>query len=1141
MSSTSNAYNGPHDNNKNNSSNNAAISVSVISQGKGHGKNDNKQTHGSQNNRRQRSKNNTAIPDPGVQNDTTSTDAPETNNQQQQMQRRRSRNNNINAGRGNDNDGKNSTKAPNGNRSRKSGKMRAAVTVGGGRMFDGSLTHDYDVSEENDDDSGGTSIAGYVRHDSEAISTSAPLGLSSSLSKRLANSTYECMICCDKVRPRHAIWQCDTCWAIFHIGCVKKWAKSCSDGPNVRWRCPGCQHPRAAAPSHYFCFCGATRDPEFTRGSAPHSCGRICGRNRGRYCPHVCPLPCHPGPCPPCTAMAPEQFCFCGRSSYQPRCGSGYDPVEGIKSCEAVCGEMLGCGKHTCTQACHPGLCQPCGHQEDQLCYCGKHTRTASCGSGMPLETYTSEKTVDGSGVEQCVTACAIGFYHCDETCTEMLDCGIHQCDQKCHPHRDPALGHGECPLDPKTVTTCYCGKSTAVDLGLPRIKCTDPVPSCAHRCQKQLSGCTHLCNEVCHPGPCPPCKEQVKTRCRCGSKSFNVECHKAQSSSDERPTCQRLCSKKRACRRHQCSLRCCPSSHEDIDGTVLPSENIAPGVTDPHQCTLVCNRLLRCKMHNCTELCHRGPCPPCRNTSFDELSCACGRTRILPPIPCGTTLPPCRYPCQRTRSCGHINLTSHECHPDEDPCPPCPVLVTVRCMCGGKEMKSVPCHRSSAASCGGICNKLLPCGGHRCKRSCHRPDEPCLRDHVCRQTCGKPRKTCGHPCALTCHSPAMCDESVPCKTTVTITCGCGRLTTEDTCGSTANSSRNGSSNTKRLQCNEVCMIALRNRRLALAFGIKNEVDTPLSGLVRATYTEDMLQFTRANLGWVREIESMVASFIGDSRKQTLRFKPMKQALRGFLHALGPYYGCNSRSMDREPLRSVSWERTAHATIPSITLSSAIRYIQPPQIICSERVNKEEDSDLDDSASHIFDGYGPGTNVAAERLRKKIDYIAISDLRHGLTCEELTEEIRRVIPHAMPFTLRWKEEDLVEMYCQEVESRNEHLIKWESILKSKLPHLGVAGSVVGKKCIATPAVTPAPGPSSVSQAQSPRQRPRTGSTASSTSVTLPEDIAPIIMPSVEHDSVPDDWESINIQDDDDEDGDDEDEHEANNKTATANV
>ncbi|KAI9499963.1 hypothetical protein BX070DRAFT_177497, partial [Coemansia spiralis] len=747
------------------------------------------------------------------------------------------------------------------------------------------------------------------------------LGLSSTLAKRLKNSTYECMICCDKVRPRHAIWQCDNCWAIFHIGCLKKWVKSCSDNPSVRWRCPGCQHSRAAAPSHYVCFCGATRDPEPVRGNVPHSCGRICGRNRGPHCPHPCPLPCHPGPCPSCTAMAPEQYCFCGRLSYQLRCGADYDPVNGVKSCGAVCGEMLGCGEHKCAQTCHPGLCQSCPNEEEQMCYCGKHTRTVKCGSGRPLETFVT-KQPEG---EQSEAVSAIGFYSCGERCNQLLNCGVHKCDQVCHVHRDPALGHGDCPLDPETVNTCHCGSSLASELGSPRSKCTDPVPSCGLKCQKQLNGCSHPCNEVCHPGACPPCKTQVKARCNCGAKTFNVECHKAHGSSDERPQCQRVCSKMRACRRHQCSTRCCASSHEDVDGVVVPSEKIPPGVTDPHQCTLICGRLLRCKAHRCMELCHRGPCPPCWNTSFEELSCACGRTRLLPPISCGTTLPTCHYPCQRTRSCGHISLTTHECHSDDVPCPPCPVLVTARCMCGGKEMKNVPCHRSNAASCGGICNKLLPCGGHRCQRSCHRPDEPCLRGQPCRQTCRKPRKTCGHPCTLTCHSPAMCDESKLCEMSVTITCGCGRITAEETCGATLANPRSFSSNTKKLLCNEICKIALRNRRLALAFNSPELAEAPLSGLVKATYSEDMLQFTRANLAWVREIEAIVAAFVGDPHKQTLRFSPMKRALRGFLHALGPFHGCLSRSIDREPQRSVCWDRTPHATIPSIALSSAIR------------------------------------------------------------------------------------------------------------------------------------------------------------------------------------------------------------------------
>ncbi|KAJ2852059.1 FKBP12-associated protein [Coemansia brasiliensis] len=919
---------------------------------------------------------------------------------------------------------KNKAKARDGDyHGRKSGKSRGMV--GGGRTFNGSLTNDNDVSDSNYDGA-----------------TSYSQDLSTTLAKRLFNGSYECMICCDKVRPRHAIWHCDKCWAVFHIGCVKKWVKSCSSDSSDQWRCPGCQYGRAAEPAHYFCFCGAVRDPEPARGCTPHSCGQICGRNRGPHCVHPCPLLCHPGPCPPCTAMAPEQWCFCGRLSYQPRCGADYDPTTCIKSCGSICGDVLGCGRHKCEEPCHSGLCPPCPHKEEQQCYCGKHKRTVRCGAGNPQPTFVVQE-VDGKQVSIEQT----GHYDCGETCKQTLGCGIHKCERSCHPLPEPGVSHGECPWDPEIVSACHCGKKLASELGAARTKCTDPVPSCNQECQRQLPGCSHTCTEACHVGACPPCEVMVEKTCMCGATKHRIKCSQAQDNT-QLLQCERLCSKMRACRRHQCSVRCCPSDHTDMNGTVVPSERIAPGVTDPHQCTLPCGRLLRCKNHLCEELCHRGSCPPCRNAEFEELSCPCGRTRLLPPIPCGTKLPRCHFPCQRTRECGHINLTSHECHPDSVSCPPCPVLVTTQCMCGGKEMKNIPCHRSHAASCGRICNKLLPCGGHRCQRSCHRSDEPCLRGQPCKQLCKKPRKGCGHPCKLFCHSPAMCDESKPCETMVNVSCGCGRMTAQQICGATAG---NGHS-TSNLACNEVCKIAERNRRLALALNIKDRADTPLAGLVKASYSDELLQFTRTHLSWVRDIESRAASFIGEKNCLTLNFAPMKPQFRAFLHALGPFYGCRSRSVDYEPLRSVCWDRTGQSTIPSISLSNAVQYTVVPQIVCSSRIHANDDSDGDDSASLDLNVNVKSIprNSAVDRLRRKLDFLVISDLRHGLVEEELREAIDRYVP-SKAYTICWMEEDRVEMYCKHSEAKNEYLQKWEAMLKSKLPLQGIAGMVKGMR------------------------------------------------------------------------------------------
>ncbi|KAJ2796435.1 FKBP12-associated protein, partial [Coemansia furcata] len=217
-------------------------------------------------------------------------------------------------------------------RSRKSGKGQTGG-VGGGRMFSGRLTLG---TGDGDSDA----MEGLARSLSPEAATA---GLSSVLARRLTCGDYECMICCDKVRARNAVWQCDHCWAIFHLGCVRRWAQACvTDGTSARWRCPGCQHERAAEPTHYVCFCGAQCNPEPVRGAVPHACTRICGRKRGPHCPHACAQPCHPGPCAPCTALAPEQSCFCGRVSHQPRCGADFDPARAARSCGAVCGEVLG-------------------------------------------------------------------------------------------------------------------------------------------------------------------------------------------------------------------------------------------------------------------------------------------------------------------------------------------------------------------------------------------------------------------------------------------------------------------------------------------------------------------------------------------------------------------------------------------------------------------------------------------------------------------------------------------------------------------------------------------------------------------------------------------------------------------------------
>lgn len=45
------------------------------------------------------------------------------------------------------------------------------------------------------------------------------------LSQQLFTGQYECMVCCDRVRVKDPVWSCSTCYHIFHLKCIKKWAK----------------------------------------------------------------------------------------------------------------------------------------------------------------------------------------------------------------------------------------------------------------------------------------------------------------------------------------------------------------------------------------------------------------------------------------------------------------------------------------------------------------------------------------------------------------------------------------------------------------------------------------------------------------------------------------------------------------------------------------------------------------------------------------------------------------------------------------------------------------------------------------------------------------------------------------------------
>ncbi|KAI7868643.1 hypothetical protein BDF14DRAFT_542544 [Spinellus fusiger] len=764
--------------------------------------------------------------------------------------------------------------------------------------------------------------------------------LASGLAYELKTSKYECMVCWDVVRPAHATWTCDCCWAVFHIHCVQTWAtKSLQDLSTNKmitsWRCPGCQYTRTGVPKDYLCFCGKQRNPELNKYLTPHSCGQLC--KKSRLCPHPCVLPCHPGPCSPCTAMGPLLTCFCGRHSRQTRCADTDYSVQGYQ-CEEVCGEVLGCEKHKCKDMCHSGLCSPCTVEEVQLCYCGRHERTSRCGSGKAIE-------IKGH----------VGHYSCGDVCDSTYACGYHRCEATCHPCESTPM---KCPYDPSVVSTCPCGAEKIEVFGThQRTRCTDPMPSCGRLCPKQLP-CGHPCQQTCHTRTCPPCKETVQVACRCQSTASTATCASvSEAEGGDVPECSSVCRSMRQCGRHPCGIVCCPLAKSKGG-----KKKRQGGSDTAHECPLVCGRVLSCGKHPCQERCHKGRCPPCMEANFDEVTCHCQRTRLEPPIRCGTQLPLCPYPCQRPAACGHMRLLQHNCHPDEEPCPPCSILTTRTCVCGKTDLKSVPCYREFPR-CGRLCDGLLECGKHRCIKTCH--NGPCLTDsEVCQQMCDGIR-SCGHPCKGKCH-PGACLESDPCSVRIRTSCECGQHVAEMPCRATGESS--GSQHV--LPCDALCAKVQRNRKLAMALDIqRDEAADTLSMDDLGYYDATLREFYRDHVSWCVQVEKMLIEFC-TSPRQTLHCKPMRSPLRQFIHRYAIHFHFTTEAVDHEPKRSVIVRKTAgQSRVPPLLLSKAAFNLALGRVPVVEPLSAEES--------------------VGKTSHQPVNAVYLSDLAIGLTHVEL--------------------------------------------------------------------------------------------------------------------------------------------------------
>ncbi|KAG0015747.1 FKBP12-associated protein [Entomortierella chlamydospora] len=436
-----------------------------------------------------------------------------------------------------------------------------------------------------------------------------------------------------------------------------------------------------------------------------------------------------------------------------------------------------------------------------------------------------------------------------------------------------------------------------------------------------------------CHPGPCPPCGGLGPIQsCYCGSESFQLRC-------------------------------------VDTDFTFQSGKS----------CNQVCGELLGCGKHSCSSVCHPGLCSPCEEEQVQK--CYCGKHERM--ARCGDGIP------KATLIDGEEQTGYYECKYicKSEPCPPCTLLVTKQCMCRKSKMPSVPCY-TTQTSCGKTCGKGLDCGSHKCNRSCHSGECTISPSEACSQSCLKSRKSCGHRCKVACHGQDPCPEGQPCQTLVVTSCKCGNLTKEIVCGASAENPWDGKP--RIIKCNDFCLIAERNKRVALALDID---DSTIGGPRIPHFDDYVLDYASANMEFTLKIEKRLAEWVSDSTLQTLNLQPMKGHHRKFVHELASHYNVTSESVDVEPYRSVVIHKKLNTSVPDVLASQA----------CRQR--RSNTSTISTS----------GSGGGIEQLRKSnikdpINAIYLHDLANGLTRAELSAQLAPIFGN-IKYGIRWLTDD----------------------------------------------------------------------------------------------------------------------------------
>jgi hypothetical protein len=477
-----------------------------------------------------------------------------------------------------------------------------------------------------------------------------------------------------------------------------------------------------------------------------------------------------------------------GKSSILCGCGRQQVPLT------EDCGFSISCGKicdkkrpdceHRCPLICHEDACDSfeCRIPVTRSCICRETRMTLLCFENSKIERNES-LSIDhafSKAADQDRTSLSYidGALRCGRPCHYKLLCGKHPCLRTCCPFASQLSdllkmqasannsSSNSVPITTmsdilQTLFRKTLGKTTKrsfkpldkapdsrlATASLPWLSIFQSLEShlCPIRCPKPLNCKRHHCEALCHPSYLP----------------FSVSITTTVHREVERPSLKKPADVSQGELASLSARNRVDRAVSDLNG----EKSIQMNGTRPDKIQIQFQFSPTCQSS-------------CLEASFQEYICPCGRTRILPPLPCDFIPPSCPHPClrgklemigsegreQRRRrqpcafyeaskaarlvvmpryavlssslkeqlaSINEHEATNHPCHPDSIPCPPCTHLVLRVCSCIRQTIISpkVPCYLLQSLplpTCSLPCPVLLPCG-HACGIPCHHPEKKLL------------------------------------------------------------------------------------------------------------------------------------------------------------------------------------------------------------------------------------------------------------------------------------------------------------------------------------------------------------------------------------------------------------------------------